>query len=63
MIEWIKGYIFLLRQYRKQKKIESDLYKAQKHALLALAYWKDCGEQMNLHFQIENSSIYVRLGK
>lgn len=63
MIKWIRGWIFLIRQYRKQKKISSDLYHAQKHALLALAYWKRCGEAIDLHFQIEEPSIYVRLGK
>jgi len=63
MIERLKGYFFLLLQYKKQKRLESNLYKAQKHAILALAYWKDCNEKSDLHFQIEKSSIYVRLGK
>lgn len=63
MLTWFKECFFLLRQYIKQKSIESDLKKAQKHALLALAYWKDCKEEADLHFQIENSSTYVRLGK
>ncbi len=66
MIEKFKGLLFLFRHYKNQKKIESDLYNAKKHALLALAYWKDCQhltEDCDLHFQMENSSIYVRLGK
>ncbi len=58
-----KKYFFLFSKYRKQKKIQSDLYNAKKHALIALAYWKDCDEQSDLHFQIENSSKHVRLGK
>ncbi len=62
MIKWAKGWIFLIRQNRKQKKIESDLYKAKKHAILALAYWKDCAETYDLHFQIKESSLYVHLG-
>lgn len=49
--------------YRKHKKIESNIYNANKHALMALAYWKDCMEECDLHFQIEDSSLYVRLGK
>jgi len=63
MIKWIKSFFFLLGMYRKQKKLESDLYNAKKHALLSLAYWKDCAEECDLNFQIEQSSIYVRLGK
>lgn len=63
MIEWIKGYVFLIKQYQKKKKIESNLYKAKKHALLALAYWKDCNEEFDLQFQVEGSDIFVRLGK
>lgn len=63
MLAWVRGFLFLVKQYRKQKKSESDLYKAKKHALLALAYWKGCCEECDLHFQIENSSVYVRLGK
>ncbi len=63
MIEKFKGSLFLWRQYKKQKKFASDLNNAQKHALLALAYWKDCEEHCDLHFQMENSTIYVRLGK
>lgn len=63
MLKWFKDYCFLFRQYRKQKQMESDLYNAKKHAILALAYWKDCVEESDLHFQIENSEKYVRLGK
>ena len=63
VISWLKGGLFLIKQYKKQKKLQSDLYKAQKHAILALAYWKDCEESLDLQFQISESSIYVRLGK
>ncbi len=63
MIKWIKDCCFLFKMYRKQKKFESNIYNAKKHALLALAYWKNCMEDSDLHFQIEDSSIYVRLGK
>jgi hypothetical protein len=65
MIKLIKGYFFLLKQKKKQKKIQNDLLKAQEHALLALAYWKDCHKiiDVDLLFKLENSNIYVRLGK
>ncbi len=62
-MEWIRGFFLLFKQYRKQKKIDSDLNKAKKHAILALAYWKDCSEESDLHFQIQHSNTYVRLGK
>lgn len=63
MIDWIKGYLFLIKQYKNAKRLESNLFKAKKHAILALAYWKECEEQTGLHFQIEDSEIFVRLGK
>ena len=63
MINWIIETWFLIRQYRKQKKLLSNLENAQKHALLALAYWKRCEEQTDLHFEIEKTGVYVRLGR
>jgi hypothetical protein len=63
MIKFIKEYLFLWKQYRKQKRICSAIDNAQKHALLSLAYWKDCEKECGLLFQIEKSNIYVRLGK
>lgn len=62
-MNWIKGSFFLLKQKMKKRKLESNLYNAKKHAILALAYWKDTREESDLHFQLKNSSIYVRLGK
>ncbi len=62
-MKWIKEWFFLIRNYRKQKKIESDLYNAKKHALIALAYWKHCTGECDLQFQIEKSRKFVTLGK
>lgn len=56
MFNKIKGY------FQRHKKI-NNLEKAQRHALIALAYWKKCDEDSDLHFQIINSVFYVRLGK
>lgn len=59
-MEWIS----VKDKEKKPKNCENEnLYKAKRHALLALAYWKDCKEECDLHFQIENSSKYIRLGK
>lgn len=63
MIKWLKNYFLVLRQYRKQKKVKSNLYNAKKHALLALYYWKDCTEEADFLFQVKDASLYVRLGK
>ncbi len=63
MIEWIKGRILLLNTYRKHKKEYSNMYKAHKHALLALGYWNLCKEDHDIHLQIENSTTYIRMGK
>lgn len=68
MITWMKELFFLLKQYRKAKKQESNFYNAKKHALLALAYWKQCVEHLpmnslpEMHFQVENTNIYIRMG-
>ena len=62
MIAMIKEWLFLYRQYRKAKKIISDLEKAEFHAILALAYWNDCNEEEDLKFYAKESRKYVRLG-
>lgn len=63
MIEWIKSLYKRYRKTIKQNKSNSNLYNAKKHAIIALAYWKHCEGESDLHFQIEKSNIYVRLGK
>ena len=63
MLKWIKSKFTQYKDTVKQNTETINLYKAKKHALLALAYWKDCEEKSDVHFQIENTSIYVRLGK
>ena len=60
---WIRSVFNRYMDAVKENKKTSNLYKAQKHALLALAYWKACEEEADLHFQIKNSNIYVKLGK
>lgn len=63
MIKWIKDVFFRYKQTEKSNVDTKNLYKAKKNALLALDYWKNCMEESDLHFQIEDSSIFVRLGK
>lgn len=57
MIECIKGYLFLIKQYRKQKKLASYLHKVKKHALLTRAYYEAFLEECGLDFQIEDTNI------
>ncbi len=53
-----------IKSFFKKRKEKSDLWKAKKHAIIALAYWKDCPhETSDLVFHLENSNIYVRLGR
>lgn len=63
MIKWIKDY-FLKRKIRKEQiKLKNDLYYAQVYAIKSLAYWMNCEEKSDLVFQVQNTNIYVRLGR
>lgn len=63
MIQWFRKYINRIRERRKQKKIKCDYEKAVKHAVFALAYWKDCEGKSELHIQATGTNVYVRLGR
>lgn len=52
-----------IKKFLNKNKKNNNLIEAIRHAIIALAYWKDCEEESDLHFQIENSTTYVRLGK
>jgi hypothetical protein len=62
-MEWMRKIFHRYQKTVTCNRQTENLYKAKKHALLALKYWKDCNEEADLHFKIEKSSIYVRLGK
>jgi hypothetical protein len=43
-----------------------NLDKAQRHAILALAYWKDCKDEMergNHVYKLEDTDIFIMLGR
>jgi len=61
VIKHIKGYFFLISQYRKQKKKAKYLKKATEHALISLSYWEKCDLDEICHFQIKGTSFYVSL--
>ena len=63
MIDYIKDWLFVFRHYRKQKKIASNLDKAQEYAILALAYWNECERDVDIGYHVEGTGIYVRLGE
>ncbi len=63
ILEWFKSKINQYKTTEKENRMSENSYKARKHALLALSYWKECNEEIDIHIQIEGSSIYVRLGK
>ena len=63
IIDWLNKKFRQYKKHEQQVIDNKNLYKAKKHALLALAYWKDCDEKSDLHFQIDGTHTYIRLGK
>ena len=63
ILTWIKKKYHYYKKKEQENRNTRNLYKAKKHALLALAYWKDCDEECDFHLQIENTTTYIRLGK
>jgi hypothetical protein len=63
MIKFIKDYLFLFRNYTKQKKLNYHILEAKRHSILELSHWCKCDDQSDYVFQVKDSNIYVRLGR